>query len=129
MVDPATSSGIGIGFNVLTRFLGYVLSKVKGKKLKSKLAVSLERPIKKAIKSTDALYFAIYRLTGATMIGNILQPTFPSESAQELVDDFRNSYYQFIKSFKELIKYLEAHLDEFRKILPDEDILILEATI
>lgn len=122
-----TSSVLSI--NLIFRLFDLILKKVKKDSLKQELAKSLEIPIKIAEQSLENLNFSLYTYFGAGVLGNIIEPTSPKETAQKIVDNIDTNYSEFIHNFKELSKYFDAHMGEFREILNRKEILILEAFV
>lgn len=116
-------------FSIIFRLVEMILKKLKKDSLKQDLALSLEIPIKRAERSFENLNFSIYTYLGAGIFGNIIEPPFPKETSQKIVDDIEFNYKEFIQNFKELSKYFDAHMDEFRDILSHKEILALEAFV
>ncbi len=127
MVDPITIAGPGI--NLFGRFLDYILHKVKEDSIKSDLAITLETPINNAEKSLELFLLALYRLTGAEILAEVMEPPNPTTTAQLIMKDFFESYQAFIRDFKGLTKYFDAHRDELRVVLDSQDMFIIEAFI
>ena len=127
MVDPISIAGPGI--NLLSQFFKYILDKVKEDSIRSDMATTLEIPINNVEKSLDSFSLALYRIMGAEMLADLMEPSNPTECAHMLLKEFFESYQEWTLSFKRLTKYFDAHRDELRVILNSHDMIIIEALI
>lgn len=122
-------AGSVMSITFIFRLFDAILKKLKKDAMREDLARSLEIPVKNVEESLENLNFSLYRFIGAGILGNIFEPPTPKETAQKIVDDIDIHYSKFIHDFKELSKYFDAHMDDFREILSQKEILALEACV
>jgi len=118
-------------FNLLPYFL-WLLEKVnklwEQGKLRKELAEILEEPLRNLQNSLDSFFNNHSLCFGASLVGLFFEPFEPEKKAKEFFSNFERSYDQLIKDLKRLVKYINAHKEEFKECFK-KDWLAIEAFV
>jgi len=115
---------------ILVGLLPQIIRLIQNKRLKQELKLELKTPLDNLNQSYLNFIESTYLIYRASIVGMFYQPQVePEEHAKDLVENFSNSYTQFLENVNKVIRLVKTHKCEFKQVLKQREWLLFEVII